>query len=282
MAIPRPATAQASHEREVLNVLFVGNSQLWSNNLGDIVAGIAAADPLGPIIVPKMGLAGDLKGHLEGQSRQLVEDGTEWDYVILQELALMPGHDALIHEPEHVNIWPLSEREFVIGDVDKFHKATRTWVELNRAAGAKTIMFPSPPRQLARFDTDEVPVWKEIMDAHLSIARELDVDVAPIQEAFEETRQRLISVNMFMYDGSHPSAEGSYVEALVIYSMITGRDPAGAPALVYGRPISYLPGPNVVNNNLRVPLVDLPIATAMELQRIAWHVVVNRERAGSN
>ena len=84
MAIPRPATAQASHEREVLNVLFVGNSQLWSNNLGDIVAGIAAADPLGPIIVPKMGLAGDLKGHLEGQSRQLVEDGTEWDYVILQ------------------------------------------------------------------------------------------------------------------------------------------------------------------------------------------------------
>jgi hypothetical protein len=283
VAIPRPATAQASHEREVLNVLFVGNSQLFSNNLGDIVAGIAAADPLGPIIVPKMGLAGGLTEHLEGESRQLVEDGTEWDYVILQELALFPGNV----EPEHVNIWPLPEREFVIGDVDVFHKATRTWVELNRAAGAKTIMFPSPPRQLARFDTDEVPVWKEIMDAHLMIARELDVDVAPIQEVFEETRQRLISVNMFMYDGSHPSAEGSYAEALVIYSMITGRDPAGAPALVYGRPISYRAVSDemqrrVVNDDLQVPLVDLPIATAMELQRIAWHVVVNRERTGSN
>jgi hypothetical protein len=90
-----------------------------------------------------------------------------------------------------------------------------------------------------------------------------------------------------MYDGSHPSAEGSYVEALVIYSMITGRDPAGAPALVYGRPISYRAVSDemqrrVVNDDLQVPLVDLPIATAMELQRIAWHVVVNRERAGSN
>jgi hypothetical protein len=277
LAVPRPVTAQTSHEREVLNVLFVGNSQLFSNNLGDIVAGIAAADPLGPIIVPTMGLAGDLKGHLEGPSGQLIKDGTKWDYVILQELALIPGNI----EPAHLNIWPEPEREYVIGDVEVFYKAARTWVDLNRAAGAKTILFPSPPRQLARFDADVPLVWKEVMDAHLTIARELGVDVAPIQEAFEETRQRLISVNTYMYDMSHPSEEGSYLEALVLYSMITGRDPAGAPVLIYGRPITYEPGPNFVNNNLRVPLVDLSYATAMELQRIAWEVVSKRERTGS-
>jgi hypothetical protein len=270
LAVPRPATAQASHEREVLNIMFVGNSQLNSNNLGDIVAGIAAADPLGPIIVPTM--------TNERGAGALFAGDTDWDYMIFQALALFPGNV----EPEHVNIWPLPEREFVIGDVDVFYNTSRRLVGLARAAEAKSILFPSPPRQLARFDTDQVPVWKEIMDAHLTIARELDVDVAPIQEVFEETRQRLISVNTFMYDGSHPSTEGSYLEALVVYSMITGRDPAGAPALIYGRPFSYQPGPNVVNNNLRVPLVDLRLATAMELQRIAWHVVVNREIPGSN
>ena len=124
-------------------------------------------------------------------------------------------------------------------------------------------------------------MWKEIGEAHLSIARELGIEVAPIADAFEEARQRLISLDTYMYDLSHPSAEGTYLEALVVYAMITGRDPLGAPVLIYGRPISYPQGPytlNSVNNNLRVPLVDMPVATAMEVQRIAWEVVSRRER----
>ncbi len=112
MAVPRPAMAQASYEREVLHVLFAGNSQLFSNNLGDIVAGIAAADPLGPIIVPTMAGTGTLKGHLEGQARKLIEGDTEWNYVILQEVALLPGG---IESPT-LPIWPEPEREFVIGE----------------------------------------------------------------------------------------------------------------------------------------------------------------------
>ena len=266
MAVPRPATAQASHGREVLNVMFVGNSQMNSNNLGDIVAGIAAADPLGPIIVPTM--------TNERGAGALFAGDTDWDYMIFQALALFPGNV----EPKHVNIWPEPEREYVIGDVEVFYNTTRRLEALARAAEAKTILFPSPPRQLARFDGDVPEVWNQIMDAQLFIARELGADVAPIQEVFEEARQRLISVNTYMYDMSHPSEEGSYLEALVVYSMITGRDPAGAPVLIYGRPFSYTPGPSVVNNNLRVPLIDLRLATAMELQRIAWEVVSKRER----
>ena len=281
-AVPRPAMAQAPHEREVLQVLFAGNSQLFSNNLGDIVAGIAAADPLGPIIVPTMAGAPALKDHLEGQARQLIEGDTEWDYVILQELALLPGNI----EPPTLPIWPEPEREFVIGDVAEFHNSVRALVDLIRAKGAETILFPSPPRRLARFDAEVLPVWKQIGDAHISIARELGIEVAPIADAFEETRQRLISLNTYMYDGSHPSEVGSYLEGLVVYSMITGRNPAGAPALIYGRPIGRKPGPNwsarmSVNDDLRVPLVDMPFASAMELQRIAWEVVSGRERTTS-
>ena len=282
MAVPRPAMAQASYEREVLNVLFAGNSQLFSNNLGDIVAGIAAADPLGPIIVPTMAGAPALNDHLEGQARKLIEGDTEWDYVILQEVALLPGN---IESPT-LPIWPEPEREFVIGDVAVFHNSVRALVDLIRAKGAETILFPSPPRRLARFDAERLPVWKQIGDAHISIARELGIEVAPIADAFEETRQRLISLNTYMYDGSHPSEVGSYLEGLVVYSVITGRNPAGAPALIYGRPIGRKPGPNWsarmrVNNDLRVPLVDLSVASAMELQRIAWEVVSRRERTTS-
>ena len=162
-----------------------------------------------------------------------------------------------------------------------FHNSVRALVDLIRAKGAETILFPSPPRRLARFDAERLPVWKQIGDADISIARELGIEVAPIADAFEETRQRLISLNTYMYDGSHPSEVGSYLEGLVVYSMITGRNPAGAPVLIYGRPIDRKPGLIWSTRNLRVPLVDLSVASAMELQRIAWEVVSRRERTTS-
>ena len=277
LGIPRPVLAQAQAERPILNVLLAGNSQLWANNIGDILAGIAAADPTGPIIVPTMALGGTLQNHWEGDARRLLESDREWDYVILQELALFPGNV----EPRHVNIWPLPEREFEIGSTEQFHDHMRKFAEAAERHGARIILFPSPPRQLARFDTDQVPVWKEIMDAHITIAREVGADVAPIQEAFEETRQRLIGLNTYMYDGSHTSPAGAYLEGLVLYAMIADRDPTGAPPLIYGRPIRYPPGPytnNEINNDLRVPLVEMQPATALELHRIARYVTSRRVR----
>ena len=292
LAIPCPALAQAQAERPVLNVLLVGNSQLWGNNIGDVLAGIAAADPVGPIIVPTMTLHGTLQGHWEGEGRRLLEGDREWDYVILQEVALLPGNV----EPPYVAIWPQPEREFEIGSTEEFHDHVRKFAEVAEGKGAKVILFPSPPRQLARFDADQLPVWKEIMDAHIEIAREVGADVAPIQEAFEETRQRLIGLNTYMYDGSHTSPAGAYLEGLVLYAIITDRDPTGAPTVVYGRPIRYLPSPNPlasrsisdiiasrsVNSDLRVPLVELLPATALELQRIAWHVTSQRVRTATH
>ncbi len=268
-----PVMAQDRRERDVLNVLFIVNSQGFSNNLGDIVAGIAAADPLGPIIVPTMTLE-------RGGARSLLEGGS-WDYVIYQIVALLPGN----YEPPTLPIWPEPEREFKMGSVEEFHKIVRELDRLGRAAGAKMILFPSPPRRLARFDADFLPVWEDIWDAHVAIAREIRADVAPIPAAFEEVRERLISLPVFMYDGSHPSDSGSYLEGLIFYSMISGRSPEGAPQLIYGRPIAHPKGKGFlswhVNDNLRVPLVDLPVATAMELQRIARDVVSQRERTNN-
>ena len=272
LGIPHPAPAQEQGERPILNVLLIGNSQFWANNIADILGGIAAADPTGPIIVPTLT---NERGSAEHFGR-----GQRWDYVIYQVLALFPGPREYV-EPSHVNIWPLPEREFKIGSVEQFHVLARKFDAEAKTHGAKTILFPSPPRRLARFDTDQLPIWKEIMDAHITIARELGADVAPIQEAFEETRQRLIGLDTYMYDGSHTSPAGAYLEGLVLYSMIADRDPTGAPTLIYGRPIRYLPGPNEVNHDLRVPLVELLPATALELQRIAWYVTSRRVRTAA-
>ena len=283
LAIPCPALAQAQAERPVLNVLLVGNSQLWGNNIGDVLAGIAAADPVGPIIVPTMTLNGTLQGHWEGEGRGLLEGDREWG---LCDLAggRAPSRKRRTRARETSGRCRNASSRSAARNSSTI--TCGSFAEAAERKGARVILFPSPPRQLARFDTDQVPVWKEIMDAHIAIAREVGADVAPIQEAFEETRQRLIGLNTYMYDGSHTSPAGAYLEGLVLYAMITDRDPTGAPTVVYGRPIRYLPNPNAlarrsINNDLRVPLVELLPATALELQRIAWHVTSRRVRTAA-
>ena len=78
LGVPRPVLAQAQAERPILNGTDAGNSQFWANNIGDILAGIAAADPTGPIIVPTMTLGGTLQNHWEGDGRRLLESDREW------------------------------------------------------------------------------------------------------------------------------------------------------------------------------------------------------------
>jgi hypothetical protein len=94
LALVTRAGAQELAARETLRVLFIGSSYTYYNNLGDIVAAIAAADAVGPIIEPTLAPyagASSLKTHLEnGSTLKLVERGG-WDWVVLQETSLLPG-----------------------------------------------------------------------------------------------------------------------------------------------------------------------------------------------
>ena len=267
------ATAQVTPPREVIRVLFVCSSYTWFNNMGDIVAGIAAADPEGPIIVPTLAPyagASSLQRHLDnGATRKLIRPNS-FDYVILQETSLMGGS--------------VADGRPVIGDPPTaFYEAVRTWVPLVRGVGAKPLLLMTWGRRLPRPDGPS-EMQADVAKAYLFIGSELGVEVAPVGLAWEEARSRLTTVELHSYDGSHPSAAGSYLSALVVYSTITGRDPMGAPAVIYGRPFTRVPASTyggtiawrVVDVGKKVPLVDLREATAAELQRVAWQVVSER------
>jgi hypothetical protein len=252
-----PSLAQVT-SRQTIRVLFIGNSYTYYNNLGDIIAGIAAADPRGPIIMPALSVHGGatLKWHLENGSaiKQLQAGG--WDYLVLQEHSLLGGDD--------------EDEEPVVGDVGEFFDSVREWVRRSRGVGATPVLYMT----WARRDPASEPVkmQKQIADAYLSIGRELDVKVSPVGLAWEEARRRLRTIDLHIWDGSHPTAAGSYLAACLIYSTLTGRSPLGAPAVVQGRPTVVTSEETVVDPSLRVPLVDLPDATAAALQEIAWTI----------
>jgi hypothetical protein len=244
--------AQQQTTPSTLRVLFIGNSYTYFNNLGDMVAGIAAAGT-GPKIMPTLAVRGGqpLSWHLEnGPAMAALKTGT-WDYVVLQEHSLL-GVATLDGKP-------------VIADPSAFHAAAREWARRIRSVGAKPILFMTWARRSA------LPEQARLSEAYVSIGRELNVDVAPVGEAWSAARTRWLSLDLHIFDESHPTPAGSYLAACVIFSTLTGRDPKGAPSVILGHPVARSEG--TVDFSEMVPLVDLGAATAGWLQEIAWKAV---------
>ena len=246
--------------RPQLRVLFIGNSYTYYNNLGDIVAGIASAANGGPTIVPVLATRGgaSLQWHLvNGPTMKQLQTG-HWDYVVLQEQSLLGGSDV--------------GGKVVVGNPAEFFKAAREWVLKIRGVKSTPILYMTWARRTAAAEVARVQ--NEIADAYRAIGRELGVKVAPVGLGWVEARRRLRTVDLHIWDNSHPTAAGSYLAGLILYSTLTGQSPVGAPATVFGHPANEDPdGIAVVDTKLKVPLVDLREATANELQEAAWHTV---------
>ena len=249
---------------ESLSVLFVGNSYTYFNHLAEIVSGIAASKVDGPAIDATSVVRGGatLRFHLEdGTALRELERGG-WDFVVLQEQSLLGGTRGPDGEPR-------------VADATAFHASVREWVGHIRAAGAAPLLYMTWARR------SQPNMQEQLTEAYLSIGEELGVKVASVGEAWAESRWRLMTLPLHIYDGSHPSATGSYLTACVIYAALTGQDPRGASALIEGHPrpvptdprTPYVIRATELKRTPRVPLVDLRDATAAELQEIAWETV---------
>ena len=272
VVLPAQLAAQQQPARPNLRVLFIGNSYTFTNNLGDVVGGIAASQKDGPTITPTIVARGGahLDWHLKnGPAMSLLQAGG-WDYVVLQEFSTLGGE---IGKPE-------------VGDPEPFYANVRQWVPKIRAAGAKPVLLMTWARRGAKESEA-----KKLFGAYEFIGRELDVMVAPAGPAWAEAHRRLRTLDLHIYDESHPTEAGSYLTAMVIYTTLTGRNPGGTAATIYGHPVDTGGGgagfgagaiPTAVPDmTLTVPLVELGPATAAELQRVAWDTVSRRTASAS-
>ena len=253
--------AQAQRAPQTLKVLFIGNSYTFYNNLGAIVAGISRSKKDGPVIEATIVTANgkDLAWHLaNGPAVPTLEKGG-WNFVNLQDLSLLPGGSMVEGKP-------------VVGDPAKpggFYDSAREWVKRIRAKGATPLLEMT----WARRDNPGT-MQQDLANAYNTLGNELGVKVAPAGLAWDEAKWRLRTVVYYYQDGSHPSEAGSYLTAAVIYATITGHDPRGAANVIMGHPVrTDSVGAGVVDMEKMVPLVDLPPATAAELQKIAWDTV---------
>jgi hypothetical protein len=230
-----------------VRVLFIGNSYTFFNNLPKLVEAIAASQKDGPRFETEVSLRGGmaLKWHWEdGKAVQAIQRGG-WDFVVLQDHSLLgrvpaPGTVPSVNDP-----------------ADYFEYARKFDQEIKKA-GARTILY-------ATWARDGYPEQqRKLDDAFIMLAREIGAGIVPTGLAWTLAKIEAPGIKLYTPDRSHPSMAGSYLNALLFYRCLTGRNVSDPPTLITG---------TAWNNTRPVTLVSLPMSDSVSLNMFAQRAV---------
>lgn len=254
-------TAGAQAPR-TLAVLFIGNSYTYFNNLGDMLSGIAASRP-GPRIDATLHVEGGmtLQWHWAAGKAQAQIERRRWDFVVLQEQSALGGSSINLATDDDAGG---GRGESQLSPPTIFHESVRKFVPHIRAHRSTPLLLMTWARKARPAEQ------QSLTDAALSIARELNVRVAPVGLAWQQAHRRWPDLELFVADGSHPNEAGTYLTACVLYAVMTGNDPRGAAATITGHPYARREG--TVDLTRSVALATLPAETAARLQQVAFEV----------
>ncbi len=192
-----PQRQMLVHEEPVerpLEVLFIGNSYTFFNNMPEMLTQLAINSDNTYLIQSEMAVApaATLQRLWErGLAREAIRK-KQWDFVVLQEQSLRPMED-----PESM------------------HKYARLFNSEIKRNGAKTVFYLTWAR-------DGVPETQPLLDhAYVTIADELDAMIAPVGPAWQQVLETAPPNLLYRNDGSHPTPAGSYLAACMFYLVMT-------------------------------------------------------------
>ena len=194
---PDPPTGPGKH------VLFVGNSLTYVNELPKILEALAdsAGEALletGMVALPDY----SLEDHwADGRAAATIKKGG-WHVVVLQQ------------GPSSVE----ANRQLLI-------QYTQSFDQLGQAAGtgsrtALYMVWPTIDRQ-QDFDRSS--------ESYRLAAQAVNGLLFRVGDAWRETWKRDATIPLYAPDGQHPDVEGSYLAALVMYSVLYEKTPVGLP-----------------------------------------------------
>jgi hypothetical protein len=178
-------------------VLFIGNSFTFYN--GGIDAELTRLEPSCVTSSVTAGGATLQQQWDTGQALRAIRSG-HWDYVVLQEQSQTP----VIAQPLF--------RDYAA----RFDRAIT-------ASGATTVLLMTWQRPDS---AAEGVTTANLAAAYRGVAARLGARVAPAGEAFAEALLERPGLVLNNLDG-HPTVEGTYLAACVVYETILGRSPVG-------------------------------------------------------
>lgn len=184
---------------DTLNVLFVGNSYTYFQNLPHIVSKISDSTST-KLITRKSTVGGaHLYEHWNGlrgmKTRQIIEEN-RFDAIVFQD-----------HSMEAIN------------NPDSLVKYTKLFADLARRTGAKPYLFLVWARE-------KVPQYQAELDSvYEAAAQQNGLTLVSVGKAWELARKYRPSAPLFYQDGTHPGDLGTFLSAAVFVGTITGEVP---------------------------------------------------------
>ena len=191
-----------AQEKE-LNVLYVGNSYTYGNNLPQIVA-ILSEGTNTKLITRKSVIGGahlweHWNGDRELKTREIIKEG-DFDIVVLQDHSM-----SAIETP------------------DSTIKYVRLLAEYIDQFGAKTYLYNTWARK-------KVPQFQPVIDeVYTQAGLDNKIVRVPVGSAWELAQDIRPTVELFTSDGSHPNALATLLIACVFVKAITGELPQDIP-----------------------------------------------------
>jgi hypothetical protein len=237
-------------EKKITKILFVGNSYVYSNNLPEILEVItnnSSNDSLYSEMVTIPGSTLQIQWEL-GEALQKIHS-KNWDYVILQ------GHSTLGLR--------LINGQLRINDPGNFYKYVRLFNEEITKDSSETLLLLTWAK---KFAPEHQP---KINNAYLNIGNELDIKVIPVGTAWQEVLNNYNDIELYWNDGSHPTFEGSYLTACVIYSSLFEKSPVG---LIYNFEVNQVSESGEIDEDSSKSLIEIDSDKAKIMQSAAWDV----------
>lgn len=199
-------------KNKTYEVFFIGNSYTYCNDLPAIFKSIAEEDGYEVNITSVLSGGYTLTSFAnpedpKGQEVKAAFESKEFDFVIIQEQSQRP-----------------------VLDPAKFFEGARSIVKMVRKNGAVPIFYSTWGRREGEASlnqlmwTNESMTW-DLAASYSAIAKELDAEVAHVGLGFYDVYTSSADINLYDKDGSHPSVEGSYLAAYILYSRVFMANP---------------------------------------------------------
>ncbi|ARN73798.1 SGNH/GDSL hydrolase family protein [Oceanicoccus sagamiensis] len=202
----------ATAERPI-KLLFIGNSLTYGNSLPSMLEAMANSDGTNKVQVSMVTIGGAaLAQHwFAGRALAAIQQGG-WDYVILQEYSALG--------PTIVN------GNAVLANPETFYAFATLFHNAIQKTGAQTALMLTWARQQKTGDQ------AVLNHAYAQLATALDAQLIPVGPVWQQVRQQAPGLALYLDDGLHPAAAGTYVAASVLYAHLLGDSILGQSATV--------------------------------------------------
>lgn len=194
------ATCLAQETKDTLNILFVGNSYTYFNNLPQLVSIISDSTKT-KLVTKKSTIGGaHLSEHWLGErglkTKEMIKNG-EFDIVVLQEYSM-----GAIDEPENTK---------------KYLNLFSDYIKENNAK----------PFYYLTWAREKTPQSQDTINrVFMAAAKENNSIIVPAGIAWARAKVVRPTIELYTSDGSHPSDLGTFLSACVFVATLTNEIPS--------------------------------------------------------